>query len=65
MKDRVGELAGYVWRFLEDEGETSVSGVSKNIDAPKSKVDMALGWLARENKIEFVEKSRGRAVRLK
>ena len=65
MKDKLGELAGEVWRFLEEEGETSVSGVSREINAPKSKVDMAIGWLAREDKVKFVEKGRGTAIRLK
>ncbi|MFB6099930.1 MAG: winged helix-turn-helix domain-containing protein, partial [Candidatus Nanohalobium sp.] len=45
-------------------GETSVSRVSKSIDAPKAKVDMAIGWLAREDKLDFIDKARGNAVRL-
>ncbi|MBC5792891.1 MAG: winged helix-turn-helix domain-containing protein [Nanohaloarchaea archaeon] len=60
----MGELAGYVWRFLEEEGETSVSGVTKAVDAPRTKVNMAIGWLAREEKLEFVDNGRGTSVRL-
>lgn len=64
MEDTIGEVAGDVWDFLEDSGETSVSAVTKNVEAPGTKVYMAIGWLAREGKLEFVERKRGRAVRL-
>lgn len=65
MEDAIGEVAGEVWDFLEENGETSVSGVTKGVDAPGTKVYMAVGWLAREKKLEFVDKKRGNAVKLK
>jgi hypothetical protein len=65
LEDTIGEVAGEVWDFLEDNGETSVSGVTKGVDAPGTKVYMAMGWLAREDKLEFLDKKRGNAVRLK
>jgi len=64
MEDTTGELAGQVWRFLEDEGEASVSAVCDAVDAPRSKVSMAIGWLAREDKLEFIDQGRGTSVRL-
>lgn len=64
MQQKIGELAGYVWRFLEDEGKASVSSVCDAVDAPRSKVNMAIGWLAREDKLEFVDEGRGTSVRL-
>ncbi|MFB6099675.1 MAG: winged helix-turn-helix domain-containing protein, partial [Candidatus Nanohalobium sp.] len=36
MDSRIGELAGEVYEYLEENGETSVSRVSKSIDAPKA-----------------------------
>lgn len=63
MEDRIGELAGDVWDHLQDAGEESISAVSRALDAPQTKVNMALGWLAREGKLEFVAKGRGTAVR--
>ncbi|MBY6294016.1 hypothetical protein GLU60_01350 [Nanohaloarchaea archaeon H01] len=65
MDERIGELAGYVWRYLEDEGESSVSSIGKAVDAPRSKANMAIGWLAREDKLEFFDKGRGTSVDLK
>lgn len=61
--ENIGEVAGYVWRFLEDEGKSSLSAVNESVDVPRSRVNMAIGWLAREEKIEFVKD--GRAVYLK
>lgn len=65
LEDTIGEVAGEVYEFLEDNGDTSVSGVTKGVDAPGTKVYMAMGWLAREGKLEFIDKKRGNAVRLK
>lgn len=64
MQERIGEVAGEVWDVLEDEGESSVSAIVKALDAPRSRVHMAVGWLAREDKLEFIDKGRGNAVRL-
>lgn len=65
MEDKIGELAGYVWKFLEDEGETSFSAIAEAVDAPRSKVSMAIGWLAREDKLEFKDEGRGSTISLK
>lgn len=65
MDSRIGELAGEVWDLLEEQGETSVSGVGKALDAPRTKVNMAIGWLAREDNLEFIDEGRGYSVRLK
>lgn len=65
MQETIGELAGDVWQFLEDNGESSLSAISKGIDAPRSNVNMAIGWLAREHKLEFIDEGRGTYVQLK
>jgi len=64
MEHRIGELAGKVHSFLEEEGEASLSKVSRSVEGPRSKVDMAIGWLAREDNLEFVDVDRGTRVRL-
>lgn len=65
MQDTIGQLAGHVWDFLEEEEQASVSAISRAIDAPQTKVNMAIGWLAKEGKLEFVSKGRGTAVSLR
>jgi hypothetical protein len=61
---QIGEVAGCVWQELAKVESTSISKLVKSVDAPRDVILQAIGWLARENKIEIVEKSRGRAISL-
>nr|QNO52804.1 hypothetical protein HGGDFBBL_00036 [Methanosarcinales archaeon ANME-1 ERB6] len=65
MIEEIGAVAGEIWDLLKERGELSISGVVAEINASQSTAYMGLGWLARENKLEFVKKSRGVFVRLK
>lgn len=65
MKDIVGEIAGKVYGYLEEQGESSVNKITKNVDGSRSKVNMAIGWLAREDKLEFIDRGKGMGIRLK
>lgn len=58
----IGETAGLVWNFLRSNGESTLSTLEKKVEAPRSLVSMAVGWLAREGKIEL--KDEKRAVRI-
>lgn len=62
--DHIGEVAGHVWRELAKVETTSISKLVQSVDAPRDIVMQAIGWLARENKIEIIEKSRGRSISL-
>ena len=55
MEHTIGELAG----------EASLSKISREIEGSQSKVNMAIGWLAREGKLEFTDLGRGTGARLK
>ncbi len=63
--DQVGETAGAVWQCLDVRGRMSMAQLIKSIDAPRDVVMQAVGWLAREDKIEIDETTRGRQVFLK
>jgi len=65
MGEEIGKVAGEIWHLLKERGELSISGVVSEIKASQSTTYMGLGWLAREDKLEFVKKSRGVFVRLK
>lgn len=62
---RIGEMAGRIWRTLDEEGELRVSTLKRQLDAPDALVYMALGWLAREDKLEMESQGRTYVVRLK
>jgi hypothetical protein len=59
--DMIGTTAGAVWQFLRESGPASLSAIEKGVDAPRTVVAMALGWLAREGKLRTQEE--GRTVR--
>ncbi len=61
----VGNTAGKIWTYLEKHGRSSVSAVEKAANAPKREIQMAIGWLAREGKIELAEDKRTLYVWLK
>lgn len=67
MTDRasIGETAGKVWQFLNREGKSSVSAIEKGVGASSREVVMAIGWLAREDKVDMDEEPRGLYVTLK
>lgn len=58
----IGETAGQVWNYLQANGECSLSALEKGVEAPKAMVAMAVGWLAREGKVNI--KDQKRSVRI-
>jgi hypothetical protein len=63
--DQIGEVAGLVWQTLNNEGPLSLAKLVKSIDQPRDLVMQAIGWLAREDKLEIDENSRGKAISLR
>ena len=56
----IGETAGDVWRILSERGSQTLAGLKKSIDAPDDQVVLAVGWLAREDKLVF--ETNGRTI---
>lgn len=63
--DEIGITAGKVWGFLAENGPSSLNKLTKNLDVSRERAMQAVGWLAREDKIEFEQAIRGRLIRLK
>ena len=53
MKDKIIETAGKAWMTLGEKGEASIDQLSKIIKEKEPIVYQALGWLAREDKINY------------
>lgn len=64
MKDKVIEAAGKTWRFLGQNGQINVSQLPKALKEKDAVVLQALGWLAREDKIDYSIKNRRTFVSL-
>jgi hypothetical protein len=63
--DKVGETAGTIWQALDKDGPQKVTALKKQVKATDITLHMALGWLAREDKIEMVVDGRSYKVSLK
>lgn len=64
ITDQVGETAGIVWQILNDHGPMSITKLVKTVDLPRDTVMQAIGWLAREGKLN-IEGDRTRTVSLR
>lgn len=51
--EQIGETAGAVWETLSKQGPLTFAALMEEIDAPQSLFFMAIGWLSRENKLQF------------
>lgn len=65
LNDQVGENAGEVWRLLSEKGPQSLAEMKKILNVPKEHLNFAVGWLAREDKIEITQEKKDSRVRLK
>lgn len=57
IKEDIGINAGYIWRLLDEKGALCIDEISEYTDFKLIYIYSALGWLARENKINFFERS--------
>ncbi len=62
---QIGETAGSVWHKLEQNGAMTLAQLAKEVNAPRDIVMQAVGWLAREGKVELEENGRKRLVSLR
>ena len=52
-KEMIGNLAGIVWRTLNEKGKLSFEALQRETMLDSESVSTAIGWLAREDKICF------------
>ena len=52
LTNKIGKDAGKVWRVLDTWGEVDASSISRLARIEEKEVFSAIGWLAREGKIE-------------
>ena len=63
--DQIGDTAGRIWHCLSDNGPMTLAKLAKQMDAPRDVIMQAVGWLAREGKIDIEERNRVRVIFLK
>ena len=62
---QIGETAGLVWGALAQQGPLSMAKLVKLVGKPRDMVMQALGWLAREDKIQITDEGRSRVIALR
>lgn len=65
MNEEIGTMAGAIWHALEGNGVTTLAKLKKELDAQAPVFDWAIGWLAREDKIDLNPNGRSFQVSLK
>ncbi len=65
IKVQMGETAGEVYKLLETQGPMTLNQLKKKLNAKGDMLSYALGWLAREDKIDFVLNKNATHVQLK
>ena len=61
----IGEDAGKIWQALNSKGELSTAQLIKETAIPEKGAHLAMGWLAREDKVQFRQSGKQVYVSLK
>ncbi|MCF6251510.1 MAG: winged helix-turn-helix domain-containing protein [Methylococcaceae bacterium] len=65
MSDTIGNAAGEIWKYLDKNGATSVSKITKETGLSRNDVQRAIGWLAKEDNLNFEMEGRTELLSLK
>ncbi|MGI8982357.1 MAG: winged helix-turn-helix domain-containing protein [Pirellulaceae bacterium] len=65
LVDQIGDAAGTLWHALHKDGSMSVAKLVETVELNRDLVMQAIGWLAREGKLQITETKRGRILALR
>jgi hypothetical protein len=65
MNESVGHTAGKIWHMLNDHGPQTMAQLKKRLNGTGELVGFALGWLAREDKVDISQDKKSFKVALK
>ena len=65
MNDSIGETAGLIWKFLDENGPASATKIATVTKLNKNLIQRAIGWLASEGKLEFEMNGRNETISLR
>ncbi|MCK9223631.1 MAG: winged helix-turn-helix domain-containing protein [Candidatus Muirbacterium halophilum] len=67
----IGEISGAIWKYLSENGKVQYKKMRDDVMSSfdtlpmkDNKFSMAIGWLAKEGKLNFIEEGEGRRYRL-
>ena len=65
IREQVGETAGRIWHLLNDQGPQTLAQLKKSLNGSREVITFALGWLAREDKVDISQDKKNFRVALK
>lgn len=65
VSENVGHTAGIVWHQLADNGPQTLAQLKKKLNGEGDVLQFAIGWLAREDKVQIVPEKKTFRVTLK
>lgn len=65
INGQVGETAGRIWHLLNDEGPQTIPQLRKKLNGSSELLNFALGWLAREDKVDLMREKKTVRVALR
>jgi len=65
MLDKIGKIAGEVWKYLNENEEATIYRLKEDLDESTKNISMAIGWLAREGKLDCRQEGRAFYISLK
>jgi hypothetical protein len=63
--EQIGDAAGQIWHYLNENGPRTVSQLVKDVDVPRDVVMQGIGWLAREDKVTIDEERSKKIISLR
>jgi predicted RNA-binding protein (virulence factor B family) len=65
MLNTIGDAAGKVWQYLDQNGAASVTKITNETEISKNDMQRAIGWLLKEDKLSIEVKGRIETLSLK
>ena len=65
IQEQIIESAGQIYHYLNAKGEVSINKMKKDLSLTENFAEMGLGWLSREDKLEYTQKAKSVTVKLR
>jgi len=65
IRPQVGEAAGKVWHALSEQGPLTLAELKKKLNGSSELVGLAIGWLAREDKVAILPEKKTLRIELR
>lgn len=65
MLNIIGDAAGKIWQYLDQNGAASVTKITNETGINKNDVQRAIGWLLKEDKLSIEVVGRTETLSLK